>query len=156
MSEWSEEDEDGALENQVTAVRDRLPWSYRLAEVRGNHRKGCSECGYDAWLPGEYYVFNHIKPWGTNKYCLNCAETAEFSDDDDDDPVMRLRRGAFFEFQAPRSMPRTVPPLPFYLLDQLHAPTPTQRTTTTTKRERETLPPVSAPDDTNKRRRETP
>ena len=44
-----------------------------IRPVTGNHRKGCSDCGHESWTPGEYYIYDSAQPWGSDKYCLDCA-----------------------------------------------------------------------------------
>ena len=45
-----------------------------MREVAGNHRKPCSRCGKNDWLPGEWYVYDAVQPWGSDKFCIDCAE----------------------------------------------------------------------------------
>ena len=72
------------MREQVHRVQCSLPSEFVVRSVRGNHRKECSECGYDGWCEGEYYVYNASQPYGTEKYCLDCAEM-EFAENEDED-----------------------------------------------------------------------
>eukprot|EP00187_Rhodella_violacea_P010660 CAMPEP_0174893040 /NCGR_PEP_ID=MMETSP0167-20121228/7896_1 /TAXON_ID=38298 /ORGANISM="Rhodella maculata, Strain CCMP736" /LENGTH=245 /DNA_ID=CAMNT_0016131707 /DNA_START=73 /DNA_END=810 /DNA_ORIENTATION=+ len=80
---------------RVDALRMRLPGNFTVREVSGNHRKPCSECGMNSWGPGDWYVFDVVKPWGTEKYGLECAENNDWSsdseDDEDDDEFESIR-----------------------------------------------------------------
>jgi hypothetical protein len=74
-SDYSDSEEDEYEQARVSRVRyAAAARGYCVQEVRGNHRKGCSECGYNRWEPGEYYVFDENQPRGTDKFCMNCAE----------------------------------------------------------------------------------
>jgi len=59
---------------------------FEVLEVRGSHRKPCSHCSLRDWQDELYYVVDASNPWGTDKYCLDCAEMvfAVYSGDDDD------------------------------------------------------------------------
>ena len=59
---------------QVRRVQSLLPGNMAVREVAGNHRKPCSRCGKDSWYPGEWYVYDAAQPWGSDKFCLDCAE----------------------------------------------------------------------------------
>ena len=63
------------LYEQLASVRYlAMMRGFAVRDVRGAHRKPCSECGKKDWWPGEYYVYDAANPWGTDKYCLDCAE----------------------------------------------------------------------------------
>eukprot|EP00979_Chaetoceros_neogracilis_P010538 scaffold2483_cov276-Chaetoceros_neogracile.AAC.10 len=88
------EAEDGACYDcagniKADRVRRKIPSNYEVREVKGNHRKGCSDCGYSAWMGGEYYVQDRINPWGGDKFCFDCAGNRDWggnnSDEDDDE-----------------------------------------------------------------------
>ena len=58
-------------------LRARLPDHMAVRKVSGNHRKPCSGCGGNDWGWGDgfdWYVFDASQPWGTEKFCLECAE----------------------------------------------------------------------------------
>eukprot|EP00548_Thalassiothrix_antarctica_P016781 CAMPEP_0194183010 /NCGR_PEP_ID=MMETSP0154-20130528/28797_1 /TAXON_ID=1049557 /ORGANISM="Thalassiothrix antarctica, Strain L6-D1" /LENGTH=152 /DNA_ID=CAMNT_0038899669 /DNA_START=23 /DNA_END=482 /DNA_ORIENTATION=- len=59
---------------KVNRIRAMIPSNFEIREVSGNHRKPCSNCGKRYWLKGDWYVCDAIQPWGTDKYCLDCAE----------------------------------------------------------------------------------
>ena len=88
------EAEDGACYDcagniKANRVRRRIPSNYEVREVKGNHRKECSDCGYSDWMGGEYYVQDRTNPWGGDKLCLDCAGIRDWggnnSDEDDDE-----------------------------------------------------------------------
>ena len=66
-------------------VGRKLPPNYQIREVSGNHRKPCSDCGKNDWFRGDYYVFDAFQPYGTDKYCLDCADNKEWGGSDDSD-----------------------------------------------------------------------
>lgn len=78
---------DCAKSVRAEQVRRRLPPNYSIRKVRGNHSKPCSDCGTRDFWQGDYYVYDSVQPWGTDKYCLDCAETRDWgnSDDEEDD-----------------------------------------------------------------------
>ena len=68
----------------VRSVQSRLPPNMSVKQVAGNHRKPCSECGKSDWFDGEWYIYDHVQPWGSDKYCLNCADM-QFNGQDSED-----------------------------------------------------------------------
>eukprot|EP00986_Skeletonema_menzelii_P007339 scaffold2854_cov140-Skeletonema_menzelii.AAC.15 len=76
---------------KAARVRRKIPSTYEVRQVTGSHRKPCSDCGFKSWLHGEYYVFNSSNPWGTGKFCLDCAENRDWGDEleDDEDEMIR-------------------------------------------------------------------
>jgi hypothetical protein len=75
----SDEDEDlEGLEGverpfNMRDVLRRLPPHWEAREVRGNHRKPCSECGKAHWYDGEYYFTARGNlAWGAEKICEDC------------------------------------------------------------------------------------
>eukprot|EP00984_Skeletonema_dohrnii_P018648 scaffold8749_cov115-Skeletonema_dohrnii-CCMP3373.AAC.3 len=73
---------------KVRRVCSKIPSNYEVRKVVGNHRKGCSDCGKNDWMIGDYYVHDHVQPWGAQKFCLDCADDRDWnnnSDDDDDE-----------------------------------------------------------------------
>ena len=72
---------DGSI--RINRLRERLPPHISAREVTGNHRKPCSCCGKGDWFHGDWYIFNSVQPWGTDKYCLDCAENKDWDDDSD-------------------------------------------------------------------------
>ena len=81
-----ESDPDAAYEREqeekldtVHGIAMHLPPGWDIREVAGNHRKPCSDCGSNEWFPGDYYVYDASHPWGTEKYCMDCAN-ARFVD----------------------------------------------------------------------------
>jgi hypothetical protein len=79
-------DDDRARASRLSRM---LPQNYAIRAVTGNHRKPCSECGTSDFYPGSFYVYDHIQPWGSDKYCLDCAEMqfggGGFSGEDDEE-----------------------------------------------------------------------
>mmetsp|Transcript_15411 Transcript_15411/g.17263 ORF Transcript_15411/g.17263 Transcript_15411/m.17263 type:complete len:167 (+) Transcript_15411:83-583(+) len=73
---------------KVDRIRGKLPNNFTIQKVSGTHRKPCSECGSNEWDVGDWYVVDCIQPWGTDKYCLDCADSKNWggsSNDDDND-----------------------------------------------------------------------
>ena len=70
---WFEREQEEKFE-KVDEVQRHLPSGWAIREVSGNHRKPCSDCGHSSWFPGEFYIYDAAQPWGTDKYCLDCAE----------------------------------------------------------------------------------
>ena len=82
-------DDDGEFgeHERAASVACMLPPNYAIRKVTGSHRKPCSECGTSDFYPGSYYIYDHVSPWGSDKYCLDCAEmhfSRDFESDDDD------------------------------------------------------------------------
>mmetsp|Transcript_46597 Transcript_46597/g.77024 ORF Transcript_46597/g.77024 Transcript_46597/m.77024 type:complete len:283 (+) Transcript_46597:20-868(+) len=84
--ESDDECNDGA---RCREVMDALPPNMSIRAVGGSHRKECSDCGYNDWGPGDYYVYDAQQPWGTDKLCLDCAHLKYClqgdSEDEDDE-----------------------------------------------------------------------
>ena len=86
----SDEDDFGDDRSRAAALAPKLPPNFAIREVSGNHRKPCSECGTSDFYPGSFYIYDAVSPWGTDKFCLDCAEMrfdsfSGASDDDEDD-----------------------------------------------------------------------
>ena len=73
---------------KAAQVRRKIPSTYEVRQVTGSHRKPCSDCGYSSWFHGDHYVYNSSNPWGTGKFCLDCAETRDWSDELEDGEEM--------------------------------------------------------------------
>jgi hypothetical protein len=95
--------------NRIRKLITQLPPDIEIAQVLGAHQKRCSECAKGDWAIGDWYVSNKKNPYGTSKYCLECAENeyqseSEESSGDDSippnekttnttDDVARTRKG---------------------------------------------------------------
>ena len=91
---WFEREQEEKFD-KVDEVQQHLPHGWAIREVVGSHRKPCSDCGHSSWFAGEFYVYDAAQPWGTDKYCLDCAEMkfvhgrdSEDSDDDEEDELL--------------------------------------------------------------------
>jgi hypothetical protein len=73
-------------EIRIGNLRGHLPRSLDVREVRGDHQKPCDECGLCNFDYGDYYVYDAASPWGTEKYCLECAEKKFLCDWDAESP----------------------------------------------------------------------
>lgn len=87
-----------AIEVDSLVRRLRLPSNYEAKEVSGNHRKPCSDCGKCNWELGDWYVYDKVNPWGTDKFCLECAESRDWEEEDGEDdecfePYLNLHQG---------------------------------------------------------------
>ena len=80
-----DDDDDDDVRRRVDRLRFKLPSNYEVCEVSGSHRKPCSGCGMNNFFPGSFYVYNRVNPWGTDKFCLQCAEMRFGGNDDEDD-----------------------------------------------------------------------
>lgn len=97
LDEYEVEFNDGICHHCKDATRiyqlqARLPSNMSVRKVTGNHRKPCSDCGTCCFLPGDFYVYDSMQPWGTDKYCMDCAElkydgggSSEDEDEDEDE-----------------------------------------------------------------------
>lgn len=84
--EWSDESDDDDDEEEkirVANLRRLLPSKYEVREVTGSHRKPCSDCGKQSWSCGDYYVFDSSNPYGTAKFCIECAEHRDWGNERD-------------------------------------------------------------------------
>jgi hypothetical protein len=82
--EWSDESDDDDDEEEkirVANLRRLLPSKYEVREVTGSHRKPCSDCGKQSWSCGDYYVFDSSNPYGTAKFCIECAEHRDWGNE---------------------------------------------------------------------------
>lgn len=88
---WGDSSEDESDVGERPQLLLQPGWELR--EVRGNHNKSCSGCGKNDWGFGEYYVCYSFQPRGSDKYCVDCAETYvgdlessdEFPDEDSEE-----------------------------------------------------------------------
>lgn len=92
----NEEFDDNDDRERAAVLRAKLPPNYGIREVSGSHRKPCSECGLSDFFPGSFYIYDHVNPWGSDKFCLDCAEmrfgggflSSEDDDEYDEDDVV--------------------------------------------------------------------
>ena len=80
-----DEDDDDDDRGRVDRLRFKLPSNFEVREVSGSHRKPCSQCGMNDFFPGSFYVYDCVNPWGTDKFCLDCAEMRFGGHDDEDE-----------------------------------------------------------------------
>jgi hypothetical protein len=85
LNTYVDDDIDDDVRRRVDRLRFKLPSNFEVREVSGSHRKPCSRCGMNNFYPGSYYVFDCVNPWGTDKFCLQCAEMHFGGNDDEED-----------------------------------------------------------------------
>lgn len=97
---------------KVHRVRSKIPSNYEVRKVVGNHRKGCSDCGKNDWMIGDYYVHDHVQPWGAQKFCLDCADDRDWNNnsDDEDEGLMSLLHSRQQQVASARTSAAAVAP----------------------------------------------
>jgi len=72
-SDFDSEEFEDETSARVREVEEALPGNMAVREVVGAHTTPCSDCGKSSWGYGEYYVYDAQQPWGSDKFCLDCA-----------------------------------------------------------------------------------